>query len=242
MKKILLVSVILASSNVFAKDVDFDGFYLGAKAGFSQFGLFGNKALEEEKNEIKAKGESTTIVKPYVGLILGYGFSFADDFVGNVNFSSSISSIADDVVLKEVANNVTLVETAISYLQGYAVNNFMPYVGAGYSHLFFINKDGVKESLPGFNVDLGVRYAVNDSWQMGLEYSHKRFFIKEPNIKEEEAKLEEKLSQTLLNVPIKISEEMKNSLLKQAKKELADLPYPSSVYNNSINFNISYHW
>lgn len=170
MKKILLASLVLSSSSVFAHDIDFTGFYLGANIGVSNLGF---------KKENKEDKIDKSITSPTFGLLfpIGYGFRFGDNLIGNVEISAtSVISIGT----KESGNGIGL---GVAYLQGYAIDNFMPYFRVGISYLIasklVLSDDNTSfkaSSAPGIDVGVGFRYAFNDDWRVGLEYSHKNYF------------------------------------------------------------------
>lgn len=179
MRKNLLIIAMLASSSVFAQDNNFDGFYFGSKTGVSFLGQSFKRSVEKTDSK-----DSQAILFSDSGIILGYGYRFADDFVGHAEIS---------VVPNFLAGRNTIWSGSVSYLQGYVVDSFLPYVRGGLAFLtdreveHKIDENGQvyhdykTKFLFGFDAGLGVRYALSDNFKMGLEYSHKRIFIEKPD-------------------------------------------------------------
>ncbi|ARU65506.1 hypothetical protein BTV20_08825 [Histophilus somni] len=174
MKKISIAATVLLScmaSGAMAQDT-FTGFFMGGEVHHSKHGYKGT-LYNAAKNEAQKKSG-----KIGFGLFGGYGFNFGDsNFVGQAEVKLRTGGS------KITSNNELLSKEkfsfSVGYLQGYRIsNNFMPYLKVSLnSHFYDLNANKICDSctikgnsVVGIGAAVGVKYAVTDKFDVGVEY------------------------------------------------------------------------
>lgn len=114
-----------------------------------------------------------------VGLLYSYGFDFAGDFIGQIEGKirtggSTTKNKVGEQVSKEKFHS------SISYLQGYRIDQILPYIKAGLAvSTYQMNKNAIPTrsyvevqdgGAIGFGYGAGVKYGVDDNFILGIEY------------------------------------------------------------------------
>ena len=151
------------------------GFYLGADAGWSHLNSVSDTALGSASNNVNGFA---------IGALAGYNYEFSGGFVVGAELDGTY-------VTGNHTNSTALAGTAVRAGQewtdrarlrlGYALDRALIYVAGGYTYadhniLFSGASAGSgPKSLNGYNLGVGVDYAVTDNWLVRLEYIHDQF-------------------------------------------------------------------
>lgn len=184
MKKTLLSLLFVASCQTAMANEHFTGGFLGGELSstkqsfsipYSELGY--SSYYDRYQGNYTADSSRST----GIGIFGGYSFDFAGDFVGAVEgtLRSGGATTKDkngERVTKELFN------VGVAYLQGYRINNVLPYVKVGVEASGFDLKDlpissssysqQTEDSFAawGIGYGAGVRYAFNENIESGLEY------------------------------------------------------------------------
>lgn len=197
MKRFLLATaaVIVASSAATAADIVaveqvpagfvWTGGYVGVQAGYA----WGNSEYNDPSDTIDYDPKGA-----FGGVYAGYNYQFQNNVVlgidADLNFSGIDNSFApfND---QHVANAEVNWTGAVRGRLGYAIDRFMPYVAGGLSvaqYEFDVDHNGhgnmdfeEKHTLTGWNVGVGVDYAVTDNLLLRAEYRYSDFGSKDFN-------------------------------------------------------------
>ncbi len=174
MKKISIAATVLLScmaSGAMAQDT-FTGFFMGGEVHHSKHSYDGMLSSTAQRETQKKSG------KIGFGLLGGYGFNFGDsNFVGQTEVKLRTGGS------KITSNNKLLSKEkfsfSVGYLQGYRIsNNFMPYLKVSLNrHDYDVDTTKICDSCKikgsgviGFGTAVGVKYAVTDKFDVGVEY------------------------------------------------------------------------
>ncbi|OOF54875.1 porin family protein [Rodentibacter genomosp. 2] len=178
MKKTTLVGILAVSVSSFAvAEGNFTGFAVGIE-------------LSSTKHTFEIPGfgvSANSSNKASIGVFGQYGFDFAKDFVGigevKLRTGGSETSNAGSSVSKETFN------IGIAYLQGYRVtDSILPYVKIGAEISSFDLGEEVSRYVEGSNLfgvayGAGVKFALTNNLEAGVEYTQTRLRNVESDIK-----------------------------------------------------------
>ncbi|MBV1706254.1 MAG: outer membrane beta-barrel protein [Hyphomicrobiales bacterium] len=150
------------------------GFYLGADAGWSRL---------DSVSADSVAGSATNIVNGFaIGALAGYNYEFSGGFVVGAELDGTYVTGRHTTTLGAIAVRAGQEWTDHARLRlGYAFDRALLYVAGGYTYaddniLFSGGASGSgPKSLNGYNLGVGVDYAVNDNWVVRLEYIHDQF-------------------------------------------------------------------
>lgn len=179
MKKTMLATALLlglvGTSNA---NENFTGWYVGGELSSTKHS-FSVPYSELGYSSINGKFSTNGSRAFGIGVFGGYGFDFLGDFVGQAELKlrtggSSTKNELGETVSKEVLH------LSLAYLQGYRINNIMPYIKIGVGGSSFdMNEDAipmtsdrtlVNSGALGFGYGVGVKYAFNPNLEAGVEY------------------------------------------------------------------------
>lgn len=179
MKKIAIASVLLSGlvHSAFAQET-FTGWYVGGELSSTKHSFsvpYSELGYSSTTGNFSTNGSQSV----GIGVLGGYGFDFLGDFVGQAELKlrtggSSTKNAWGETVSKEDF------QLSLSYLQGYRINNFLPYVKVGVvGSSFSMNENAipmtsdrtlVNSGARGFGYGVGVKYAISDNLEAGVEY------------------------------------------------------------------------
>lgn len=176
MKKMTLGLLVLGIAATAQANSTFTGWFAGAELHSTKhtFSVPNSVVYASGMGEISAKGSH----KGGVGVIGGYGFELgSSDFIGQVEgkirTGGSKTRLDHENISKEKLG------ASIAYLQGYRLNNVMPYLKASVNSSSFstnaqalcASRCGItNQAGRGFGYGVGVKYAVNQNVELGAEY------------------------------------------------------------------------
>jgi outer membrane immunogenic protein len=122
------------------------------------------------------------------GVYLGYNYELPDRFVIGARISVPLGAINNTNAFTLGAPGTTGKESfqwaaAANLIFGYDMGLWMPYIGLGAIYAenkLTVNIPGVgtnsnTELHPGVNVLAGVKYALSQSWAVGVQFNHSQF-------------------------------------------------------------------
>lgn len=177
MKKALLASLLIASP-FFAQAEDFSGWYVGGELDFNKQSFsVPFKEIGHSEDSGNYTGSSSRSVG--IGVISGYAFDYGNNFIGMVEGKLSIpnNKVKDDAGEEIAKENFRV---GLHYLQGYQIDNILPYVKVGVeAGNFDMNKSNSNfnrvtfenSGAFGFSYGLGMKVKLADNLIAGLDYS-----------------------------------------------------------------------
>ncbi|WP_080737522.1 outer membrane protein [Gallibacterium anatis] len=176
MRKILSVTIFLMTP-ILSQATNFEGGYLGGELGFNKQSF----SIPAEEIGYFSNGNYTGSSSRSVGIsvIGGYAFDYGNNFIGMVEGKLSIpnNKVKDDAGEEIAKENFRV---GLHYLQGYQIDNILPYVKVGveagnfdmnesnsnFNRVTFENSGAF-----GFSYGLGMKVKLADNLIAGLDYS-----------------------------------------------------------------------
>ncbi|UXN34566.1 outer membrane beta-barrel protein [Avibacterium paragallinarum] len=177
MRKILSATVFLITP-MLSQAANFEGGYLGGELGFNKQSFsVPFKEIGHSSHNGNYAGSSSRSVG--IGVIGGYAFDYGNNFVGLLEGKLSIpnNKVKDDAGEEIAKENFRV---GLHYLQGYQIDNILPYVKVGveagnfdmnesnsnFNRVTFENSGAF-----GFSYGLGMKVKLADNLIAGLDYS-----------------------------------------------------------------------
>ena len=181
MKRLALLSVLgLFSVNTLAENNGsaFSGFYFGGELASTKQ-EFSIPYSELRASDLSGSFEADGSRGIRLGVVTGYGFDYAANFVGLAETKLALSNVKTKNEFGEVSKEK--IATSLAYLQGYRITDkLLPYVKVSLDvSTFDVNNDAiyprngvevVNEGAFGFGFGAGLRYAVTANFNLGVEY------------------------------------------------------------------------
>lgn len=177
MKKITLGLLALAISATVNAKHNFEGWFVGGELHSTKhsFSVPYSETGSSRQGELTASSSNSL----GIGVLGGYGFSFAGDFVGQaeakLRTGRSKSKLFGETITEEKF------ALRLSYLQGYRITpEIMPYIKLGVSaSAFESNQEAICASrcavenygARGMSYGFGMKYALTPNLELGAEYS-----------------------------------------------------------------------
>lgn len=176
MKKTIFALLALGAVGSASANTTFTGWFVGAEVNTTKhkFSVPKSSVYAGNSGEYSAKGSH----KAGVAVVGGYSFQYGNsDFVGQVEgkirTGGSKSKLDGQAVSKEKYG------ASITYVQGYRLNNVMPYLKVSANNSAFTTNDDVlcatncridNQAARGIGYGAGVKYAIDQNVEVGAEY------------------------------------------------------------------------
>ncbi|MGX2973532.1 outer membrane beta-barrel protein [Ursidibacter arcticus] len=178
MKKVFVIASLVATNIAMANNT-FTGWYVGGELNSTKHSLtipYSELGLYRHNGNFEAGGSRSA----GIAVLGGYGFDFSEKFVGLVEGKVRLGNATTKNRFGEVTSKEKY-NLSVSYLQGYRLNNFLPYIKLGaQAGVFDMNEEAIPMandrtlegvSAIGFEYGVGVRYIFANNLEAGIEYS-----------------------------------------------------------------------